>query len=63
MMNYLNLYKDNKDFDIPEYEFKEEKIYVDDIDYYHSNAIARASKTMTECKNLLKNIKKTGTDG
>ncbi len=63
MINYLNLYKDNKDFDIPEYEFKEEKIYVDDIDYYHSNAIARASKTMTECKNLAINIKKTGTDG
>tara|TARA_B100001123_G_scaffold41882_1_gene43000 strand:+ start:963 stop:2993 length:2031 start_codon:yes stop_codon:yes gene_type:complete len=63
MFNYLNLYKDNKDFDIPEYEFKEEKIYVDDIDYYHSNAIARASKTMTECKNLAINFKKTGTDG
>ncbi len=63
MINYLNLYKDNKDFDIPEYEFKEEKIYVDDIDYYHSNAIARASKTMTECKNLAINFKKTGTDG
>ena len=45
------------------YEFKEEKICVDDIDYYHSNAIARASKTMTECKNLSINIKKTGTDG
>ena len=63
MLNYLNLYKDKKDFDIPEYKFIEEKIYVDDIDYYHSNSIARASKTMTECKNLLKNIKKTGTDG
>ena len=64
MMNYLNLYKkDNNDFDIPEYEFKEEKIYVDNIDYYHSNAIARASKTMTECKNLAINIKKTGTEG
>ena len=63
MKNYLNLYKDKKDFDIPEYKFIEEKIHVDDIDYYHSNSIARASKTMTECKNLLKNIKKTGTDG
>ena len=63
MLNYLNLYKDKKDFDIPEYKFIEEKIHVDDIDYYHSNSIARASKTMAECKNLLKNIKKTGTDG
>jgi len=63
MINYLNLHKDKKDFVIPEYEFLEEKIYVDNIDYYHSNAIARASKTMTECKNLKINIKKTGTDG
>ncbi len=63
MMNYLNLYKDKKDFDIPEYKFIEEKIHVDDIDYYHSNSIARSSKTMAECKNLLKNIKKTGTYG
>ncbi len=63
MFNYLNLYKDKKDFDVPIYEFVEEKIYIDDIDYYHSNAIARASKTMTECKNLKINIKKTGTDG
>ena len=63
MINYLNLHKDKKDFVIPEYEFLEEKIYLEDIDYYHSNAIARASKTMTECKNLKINIKKTGTDG
>ena len=33
------------------------------IDYYHSNVIARASKTMTECKNLRSNFKKTGTEG
>ena len=63
MINYLNLYRDKKDFDLPKYEFIEEKIYVEDLDYYHSNSIARASKTMTECKNLITNIKKTGTDG
>ena len=63
MLNYLNLYKDKKDFEIPEYKFIEEKIHVEDIDYYHSNSIARASKTMAECKNSLKNIKKTGTYG
>ena len=62
-MNYLNLYKNNKNFDQPKYEFIEEKIYVDDVDYYHSNAIARASKTMSECKSLITNTKKTGTDG
>ena len=63
MFNYLNLHKDAKDFDIPKYKFIEEKIFVDDLDYYHSNSITRASKTMTECKNLITNIRKTGTEG
>jgi len=63
MINYLNLHKDKKEFDLPKLEFIEEKIYVDVLDYYHSNSIARASKTMTECKNLITNIKKTGTEG
>jgi NADH-quinone oxidoreductase subunit G len=63
MLNYLNLHKDKKDFDIPKYEFIEESIDVDYLDYYHSNSITRASKTMTECKNLITNAKKTGTNG
>jgi len=63
MSNYLKLHKEKKDFDIPKYEFIEEKILIDDVDYYHSNSIARASKTMTECKNLIINIKKNGTEG
>ena len=62
MINFLNMNKD-KNFEVPNYEFINESIYVDDLDYYHSNAIARASKTMSECKNLSSNIKKTGTDG
>ena len=62
MINFLNMNKD-KNFEVPNYEFINENIYVDDLDYYHSNAIARASKTMSECKNLSSNIKKTGTDG
>ena len=62
MINFLNMNKD-KNFEVPNYEFINENIYVDDLDYYHSNAIARASKTMSECKDLSSNIKKTGTDG
>ena len=62
MINYLNIHKD-KNFEVPNYEFINESIYVDNLDYYHSNSIARASKTMSECKNLSSNIKKTGTDG
>ena len=62
MFNYLNLHKD-KNFEIPNYKFVNERINVDILDYYHSNSIARASKTMNECKNLSLNTKKTGTDG
>ncbi len=62
MKNYLNLHKE-KIFEVPNYEFINEKIYIDDLDYYHSNSIARASKTMSDCKNTLLNMKKTGTDG
>ena len=63
MLNYLNLYKDKKDFDLPKYKFIEENIYIDDLDYYQSNSVARASKTMNQCKNLKTDIKKTGTNG
>ena len=62
MLNFLNLNKD-KNFEVPKYEFINENIHVEDLDYYHSNSIARASKTMNECKNLSLNTKKTGTDG
>ena len=63
MFNYLKLHKQKNDFQIPNYEFFDEKITVDKIDYYHSNSIARASKTMNECKNIRVNLKKTGTEG
>ena len=62
MKNYLKLNKD-KIFEVPNYEFINEKIYIDDLDYYHSNSIARASKTMSDCKDISLNLKKTGTDG
>ena len=63
MFNYLKLHKQKNDFQITNYEFFDEKITVDEIDYYHSNSIARASKTMNECKNIRVNLKKTGTEG
>jgi len=44
-------------------EVVNEKISVRDIDYYYSNVIARASKTMSECRNSLLKLKKTGTEG
>ena len=63
LLNYLNLNNQNEtDFEVPEYDFKSEKIFTDEIDYYHSNVIARASKTMSECKNTRMSLLKTGTD-
>jgi NADH-quinone oxidoreductase subunit G len=39
-----------------------EKIEIRPIDYYYSNAIARASKTMSDCRNVISNNKKNGTN-
>jgi len=62
MLNYLKLHTKIGSFQIPNYNFLEENILVDEINYYHSNTIARASKTMTDCKNARVNFKKTGTE-
>ncbi len=65
MVNYLKL-KSEKSSDPlakAQSEFTNEKIHVSEIDYYYSNVIARASKTMSECRNSLLKLKKTGTDG
>ena len=62
MLNYLKLHTEIGSFQIPNYNFLEETILVDEINYYHSNSIARASKTMTDCKNARINFKKTGTE-
>ena len=62
MMNYLKLDQkiNNKDKIIT--EFFSEKIVIDHFDYYYSNVIARASKTMSECRNEKLKVKSTGTD-
>ena len=39
-----------------------EKIKIKPIDYYFSNAIARASKTMSDCRNVINDNKKNGTN-
>ena len=63
MFNYLNLkIEDNKN-DLIDAHFFDEKIIVDTADYYFSNVIARASKTMTDCHNAKFKLKNTGTDG
>ena len=67
MLNFINLKKDNKNssnLEIQSFEnFKNEELIVDYKEYYFSNVIARASKTMLDCHNSKIKIKKTGTDG
>ena len=67
MLNYLNLYIE-KDNLIVSTEFKDlifenEILKITNEDYYYSNVIARASKTMFECKSAKTNFKSTGTEG
>jgi len=67
MFNYINLKKENTELMKPNTQtketFKNENLKVDFKDYYFSNVIARASKTMLDCHNSKINIKQTGTDG
>ena len=62
MMNFIKIKNNNRLFNVPNYDFVDEKINTKYIDYYHSNVIARSSKTMNECRNLKVNFKKTGTE-
>ncbi|MDC3139345.1 molybdopterin-dependent oxidoreductase, partial [Candidatus Pelagibacter sp.] len=62
MQDYLNN-ENIKNFEVPSYALNDEKLLIEDIDYYYSNTIARASKTMSECRYARANLKKTGTEG
>jgi NADH-quinone oxidoreductase subunit G len=65
LINQINLYiKKNtslKSSNVKELIFQNEVIKIDS-DYYYSNVIARASKTMSECRNLKIDLKSTGTE-
>ena len=63
MFNYLNLKTENTKNETIDTSFIDEKIIVDNADYYFSNVIARASKTMFDCHNEKLKLKNTGTDG
>ncbi len=66
MFNYLKLKKEIKkpnNDNINPNDFYEENLNIEIKDYYFSNVIARASKTMLDCYNSKLDIKKTGTEG
>ncbi len=67
MFNYLKIKQEQKNSEfiekIDQKTFENEKIKVEFKDYYFSNVVARASKTMFECNNSKLVLKKTGTEG
>ncbi len=63
MFNFIKLNQEVKKVEDISTNFINEKIILDNSDYYFSNVIARASKTMTDCYNEKNKLKKTGTDG
>ena len=42
--------------------FYSEHVNLKELDYFYSNSISRASKTMSECRQIKNNLKKTGTN-
>ena len=55
MLNFLKIFNE-KDLNkvssnISNSSFIDEKIEIQNVDYYYSNSIARSSKTMFECRN------------
>ena len=67
MFNYLSLKKEKQKetlkTNIETNEFINEDLKVEFKDYYFSNVIARASKTMLDCNNSKIEVKRTGTEG
>ncbi len=67
MLNQLNLYLEKNNSitssDVKDLNFTAENLLINNKNYYYSNVIARASKTMLECKTTKANLKSTGTEG
>ena len=66
MFNYLKLKKEKKSNlikNIDQNEFENENLKIEFKNYYFSNVITRASKTMFNCNNSKLDIKRTGTEG
>ena len=42
-------------------EFISESVNIKNLDYFYTNSISRASKTMSECRQTKQKLRKTGT--
>ena len=66
LLNYLNLSFNknlpNESNDTKDLTFSNDKIEIKNLDYYYSNSIARASKTMFKCRSEKNKLKSTGTE-
>ena len=60
-LNELPSYKESTNNET-NLDFKEEMVSIKELDYFFTNSISRASKTMSECRQIKQNSKKTGTD-
>ena len=60
-LNELPVFKDSLNKRI-ETNFISEDISIKELDYFYTNAICRASKSMGDCRQIKQNSKKTGTD-
>ena len=66
MINFINLKNKNlysEATNSNNNNFENEKLKIEIKDYYFSNVVARASKTMVDCNNSKINFKSTGTEG
>ena len=60
-INELPSFDDSKVINTSPY-FLSEIIKIRELDYFYTNSISRASKTMSECRQIKQDSKKTGTD-
>ena len=60
-INELPIYKDSENKNITA-NFTSEEVLIKKLDYFYTNSISRASKTMSECRQINQSSKKTGTD-
>ena len=60
-LNRLPIFNENYNT-IGSNNFVNEDVKIRELDYFYTNSISRASKTMSECRQIKKDSKKTGTN-